>query len=277
MTTSLSERILATPSAYAKANLLYVQEIGTLKSLKPHVSRREKLESYLFFTVTEGRGFVTTAGITRPVRAGDCIWLNCRDPYSHESSADAPWTLQWVHFNGEQADKLYQLYTEKEGSVIFTPSTCTPYTEILQSLYRIQQQKSALSDLEIHKFLTDLVIQIFKDTLQDDSSMDIPEKFIAIRNYIEENHTRKVSLDELSECFYISKYHLLREYQRLFGITVSVDLTMKRLAHAKKMLRFSDESIESIALTCGFQTASYFIKVFKQYENLTPLEYRKKW
>lgn len=277
MATSASERILATPSTYAKSNLLYVQEIGTLKSLKPHISRREKLESYLFFTITEGHGFVTVAGITRPVRAGDCIWLNCRNPYSHESSAEDPWTLQWVHFNGIQANNLYQLYTEKEGPVIYTPSTCTPYTEILQNLYRTQQQKSALSDLESHKFLTDLVTRIFKDTLQDDSISDIPEKFISIRNYIEENHTRKVSLDELSEHFYISKYHLLREYQRLFGITVSADLTLKRLAHAKRMLRFSAESVENIALACGFQTASYFIKVFKQYENLTPLEYRKKW
>ena len=277
MATSVSERILATPSAYAKANLMYVQEIGTLKSLKPHVSRREKLESYLFFMVTEGNGFVTVSGTTRAVRAGDCIWLNCRHPYSHESSADAPWSLQWVHFNGSQADTLYRLYTEKEGPAIYTPATLTPYTEILQNLYRIQQQKSALSDLESHKFITDLITRIFKDTMHDDSTADIPEKFIAIRNYIEENHTKKVSLDELSEHFYISKYHLLREYQRLFGITVSVDLTMKRLAHAKKMLRFSDESIETIALACGFQTASYFIKVFKQYENLTPLEYRKKW
>ncbi len=277
MATSASERILATPSAYAKDNCLYVQEIGTLKSLKPHVSRREKLESYLFFLVTEGSGFVTVNNTSRAVKAGDCIWLNCRNPYSHESSADAPWSLQWVHFNGSQANSFYELYAEKEGPVIYTPSSTAPYTEILQNLYRIQQQKGPLSDLESHKFLTDLVTLIFKDTMQDTSATAIPEKFVAIRSYIEEHHDKKLSLDHLAEHFFISKYHLLREYQRLFGITVTGDLTMKRLAHAKNLLRFSDESVESIALACGFQTSSYFIKVFKQYENLTPLEYRKKW
>ncbi len=277
MATSVSERILATPSAYAKDNFMYVQEIGTLKSLKPHISRREKLESYLFFLVTEGSGFVTVNNISRPVRTGDCIWLNCRNPYSHESSAESPWSLQWVHFNGMQADSFYNLYTEKEGPVIYTPSSTSAYTEILQSLYRVQQQKEALSDLESHKFLTDLVTQIFKDTLQDASAAAIPEKFTAIRSYIEENHSKKLTLDQLSEHFFISKYHLLREYQRLFGVTVTTDLTLKRLAHAKKMLRFSVESIENIAISCGFQTSSYFIKVFKQYENMTPLEYRKKW
>lgn len=277
MATSESQRILATPSAYAKANLLYVQETGTLKSLKPHVSKREKLESYLFFLVAAGKGSITTDGITRQIQAGDCVWLDCKSPYSHESSADAPWSLEWVHFNGSSVNSFYGLFTQKNNSAIYTPASLHPYTEILQSLYRIQQQKDSLSDLETHKLLTNLVTQILKDTLQEASVKEIPEKFVAIRNYIEENHVRKLSLDELSAHFFISKYHLLREYQRLFGISVSMELTLRRLAHAKRLLRFSDESIESIALTCGFQTSSYFIKVFKHYENLTPLEYRKKW
>lgn len=46
---TLSDRILVTPSSYARNHYLYVQEVGTLKSLQPHISRREKLESYLFF------------------------------------------------------------------------------------------------------------------------------------------------------------------------------------------------------------------------------------
>ena len=45
---SRSNRILATPSAYAQKHYLYVQEIGTLTSTEPHVSSRENLSSYLF-------------------------------------------------------------------------------------------------------------------------------------------------------------------------------------------------------------------------------------
>ena len=44
-----SERMLHTPSGYAKKNLSYVQEIGRLQSLKAHSSIRENLESYLLF------------------------------------------------------------------------------------------------------------------------------------------------------------------------------------------------------------------------------------
>ena len=36
-----SRRILYTPSAFARSNLLHLQEIGSLTAQRPHVSRRE--------------------------------------------------------------------------------------------------------------------------------------------------------------------------------------------------------------------------------------------
>ena len=277
MSKSSSERILVTPSSYTKSHYLYVQETGTLKSLEPHISQREKLESYLFLIVTEGSGTVTFRGIPFAIHAGDCVWLDCKEPYSHESSPVDPWTLRWVHFYGVQAPAFYKLYAEKDGPVVFTPANLAPYTDCLQTLYHLQQQKDTLSDLLTHKHLTDLIAQIFSDTFHTSEDTSIPKKFWDINHYIEQHYAEKITLDDLSEIFFISKYHLLREYQRFFGTTIQNDLTVRRLTHAKSMLRFSGESVENIALLCGFQTSSYFIKVFKRFESLTPLEYRRKW
>ena len=51
MAKSTSNRIIATPSSYAKEHYLYIQEVGTLQSIEPHISRRQDLNSYLFFIV----------------------------------------------------------------------------------------------------------------------------------------------------------------------------------------------------------------------------------
>ncbi len=277
MPNSTSERILVTPSAYTKKHYLYAQEIGTLTSSHPHLSQREQLDSYLFFIVTEGSGTVTIQGEAFPVKAGDCVWLNCLTPYSHKSNLHDPWTLKWVHFNGFQLPSFYQLYIEKGGLSVYTPLSLTAYTELLQTIYRLHQTPEALTDLLSHKHLTDLITLIFADAFHKDTATAIPQKFLDIREYIETNYTDKLTLDLLAEQFFISKYHLHREYQKLFGTTITNAISIKRLSHAKSLLRFSGESIENIALTCGFQTASYFIKVFKKYEGLTPLEYRRKW
>ena len=62
MAKSVSDRVLATPSSYAKSHYLYVQEIGTLTSMEPHISSRENLSSYLFLAVRKGEGYLTYRG-----------------------------------------------------------------------------------------------------------------------------------------------------------------------------------------------------------------------
>ena len=51
-----SDRILYTPTSFAKTVLLYLQEIGSLQAKKPHTSSRTRLSSYLFFCVDSGFG-----------------------------------------------------------------------------------------------------------------------------------------------------------------------------------------------------------------------------
>ena len=78
-------RIIYTPSEFAKTSLLHVQEIGTLQAQKPHVSKREDLDSYLFFMVRSGSGELHYAHNTYPLGVGDCVFIDCRSAYFHET------------------------------------------------------------------------------------------------------------------------------------------------------------------------------------------------
>lgn len=51
-----SSRILYTPSVFARTSLLHLQEVGTLRALRPHTSRRADLVSFLCFVVLSGSG-----------------------------------------------------------------------------------------------------------------------------------------------------------------------------------------------------------------------------
>ena len=278
MAKSASNRIFATPSAYAKSHYLYVQEVGTLQSLEPHISKRQNLNSYLFFVVLEGTGSLSYQSKRHLLSAGDCVWIDCTRPYSHESSAENPWSLMWVHFNGMNASCYYEQFELHGNSFFFHPRSIIPFTEVLNQLYLTQQNKQPLMELSSNKYLTDIITLCYtenKSALLGDSS--IPEKVKQVHLYLQNHYASKINLEELSQLFYISKFHLSREYKKIYGTTIGNQLTYQRLAHAKSMLRFSDDSIEDIALACGFQDAGYFIKVFKKAENMTPLEYRKNW
>ncbi|HIY61367.1 MAG TPA: AraC family transcriptional regulator [Candidatus Eisenbergiella pullistercoris] len=278
MAKSVSDRVLATPSAHARARYLYVQEIGTLTSMEPHISSRENLSSYLFLTVRRGEGYLTYRGKRHFIKTGDCVYINCRNQYAHESTAEHPWTLMWVHFNGNGADDFYQTYQEQERGSIFHPPDPAPFTDSLTALYSLMHEKPSLMELYAHRYLTDLITLCFTggrpEAGQEDS---VSPKLLSVRQYLEEHYMEKITLEELSSRFFISKYHLSREYKKHYGITIGNDLTARRLSHAKSLLRFSDGSIEGIAAACGFSDAGYFIKVFRRSEGMTPLEYRRKW
>lgn len=276
--TTHSNRIITTPSTYAKEHYLYVQEIGTLKSLIPHTSSRKNLNSLLFFAVLEGEGYVTYEGNSLTLRPGDCIWIDCSRPYSHKSSTELPWSLIWVHFWGKEALAFYENYVARGCSYSFRPGNLYSFTNTLTRLYREQSRKDTLTELVSHNYLTDIITSIY---LENDNStsnaLHIPDKFIKIRNYIDENFSSKLELDTIAKEFFISKYHLSREFKRIFGTTIGDYILKQRISKAKSLLRFSETSIDEIAIECGFSDGGYFIKVFKKEENLTPAKYRKLW
>lgn len=278
MAKSFSNRIISTPSQYAREHYLYVQEVGTLQSLEPHISKRQNLNSYLFFAVLDGSGTFSYNGKSHSICAGDCVWLNCAEPYSHESSAEDPWSLMWVHFHGNSAGNYYNTFLQQGNSYVFRPHNLTLFTDVLSQLYQTQQTKSSLMELISNKYITDIITLCFTENRtghKEESSM--PGKLNQIHSYLDEHYADKITLEQLSELFFVSKFHLSREYRKTFGITLLNDLTARRISHAKSMLRFCDDSVESIAQACGFQDVGYFIKVFKKSENMTPLEYRRKW
>lgn len=280
---SSSNRILATPSAYAKANYLFAQEAGTLTSLRPHVSKRERLNSYLIMIVTKGSGFFTYENKKRTLFAGSCVFIDCHSEYSHESSADNPWTLDWIHFDGKDANSWYSSYCSLGFPYLFHPENPEAFSEAILQIHSALSKADALSELNVHFLINHLIHLCFlsgqKETLplSNQPESELTHKLSLAREYIINNCDKPINLDLLSEICYLSKFHLAREYHRFYGVTIVQDITFKRIAKAKSMLRFTGDSIESIALNCGFQDAGYFSKVFRKSEGISPKEYRSKW
>ncbi len=68
-----SERILYTPSSFARGALLHLQEVGSLKALHPHTSMRADLVSYLCFLVLAGEGHLMYEGKQYPLKPIVCL------------------------------------------------------------------------------------------------------------------------------------------------------------------------------------------------------------
>ena len=72
-----------------------------------------------------------------------------------------------------------------------------------------------------------------------------------------------LSIDELAERFYISKYHMMRRFRDETGYTIHGYLTEKRLLLAQQLLEQGVPSGEA-ALRCGYQEYSTFSRAYKK-------------
>lgn len=270
-----SYRILHTPSEFAKENLFYIQEVGYLKSLKSHISKREQLNSYLFLIVLSGKGRLHYREKNYKLTSGDCILINCNYSYSHESSEDDPWELEWVHFNGEHITPYMTYYETEHNDVVFRTDTPKDYTTIIEACLRLEKKKDISSEFMISKLLTDLLtLSVMKKVARENNSSS---KMNLVKEYIDKHFQEKISLSSVSDELYISKHYLAREFKKAYGITIGDYITIKRITYSKELLRFTKKSIEEISVLCGIADTNYFTKVFKKLEDCTPTDYRRKW
>lgn len=277
--TVTSDRILYTPSAFAKTSLFYLQEIGTLTANRAHTSRRTNLDSYLFFVVLSGGGQLVYDGVCYELSGGDCVFIDCTKPYSHTTDPAHLWTLSWIHFYGGTLSAIYGKYVTRGGQPVFHPAECEHFIQQHQSIFQTAASDDHTRDMKLNSELAFLLALLMAESWNPEQ-MDGKRKkssMFSVKQYLDEHYNEKIVLDELAERFYINKYYLTRIFKEQYGSSIHAYLRQVRITKAKQMLRFTSEKVETIGRKCGIGEANYFCRIFKKVEGVTPSEYRDKW
>lgn len=97
---------------------------------------------------------------------------------------------------------------------------------------------------------------------------------IKAKEFIQDNLTMDITLDDIAQEVDVSKYHFLRLFKKHTYFSPHVYLMFKRLEQAKKLLQ-QGKNIVDVVYSCGFSDQSHLNKHFKSYVGLTPKVYQK--
>ncbi len=92
---------------------------------------------------------------------------------------------------------------------------------------------------------------------------------------LEKDLTHPWTLNEMAEAMSLSRSSLVEKLRKASGYSPMELLTRLRLLRAKEMLLQDKFSVLQIALKCGFSTSQYFSSVFRKFEGLSPMQYKK--
>lgn len=100
------------------------------------------------------------------------------------------------------------------------------------------------------------------------------ERIVDIMNYLK-NHYKDVTLEELAENFNLSKPYLSKYIKENAGITFQEAVKKARMKKARTMLKESNQTVESIAASVGYENVEHFNRLFKKSYGMTPVQFRR--
>jgi len=92
--------------------------------------------------------------------------------------------------------------------------------------------------------------------------------------YIENNYSKDISLDDISQELNLSTYYFSKLFKEEKGENFVEFLTETRIEKAKELMKDSSKSIKEISSSCGYSDPNYFSRIFKKYTGQTPTEYK---
>ncbi len=93
--------------------------------------------------------------------------------------------------------------------------------------------------------------------------------------FLSANYQKPLSLSDAAEHVHLNPAYFSRRFREVTGSTFREYLTGVRVEEAKRLLRGTDYTLADISLAAGFDSQSYFTKVFKERTGFTPRQYRE--
>lgn len=237
--------------------------------------KRRDYDTYLLLLTTSGQGKLQYHGKKYELNSGSLLFINCNDPHTYHTVSSEPWQMTWIHFIGNATAAFYkQIYTNS-GPVIALSSYVAQFVnETILSIIRSKQNCDYLFDYESSDLLSSLMHKLIMHIVAP--TADKGQLYVAEAiDYIRANYKKDISLSDIADAVHLSKYYFSTQFKTITGFSPYDYLVRHRIAKSKSLLATSDDTISAIAAKVGFNSTSNYISTFKQYENTTPLKYRK--
>lgn len=121
-----------------------------------------------------------------------------------------------------------------------------------------------------------LVSAANKMTKSKNITEGMEERTVEIMNYIQ-NHYADVTLDVLADTFNLSKPYLSKYIKEKSGMTFQDAVKKARMKKARRLLKETNQTVESIAASVGYENVEHFNRLFKKAYDMTPVQFRRQY
>lgn len=176
-------------------------------------------------------------------------------------------SLSAISMASFQIDVLNVLYTYLKSKEILP-------NKLFQSNNYHVLSHVACKSVEEMKLYLKYVINTANDYLEASTSeQSVAER---LKKYVDQHYTEDIHTSDIADVFFIDSDYGSKLFKKQFGISFKNYIIQKRIETSKQLLIHTDLSINAVSINVGYENYSYFTRLFKKIEGITPTEYRIK-
>ena len=235
---------------------------------KRQVFSKHVHEGYTIGVIEKGAQRFFRSGSNHIAGENSIILVNADDVHTGESATEGGWSYKAIYPTPEHFALISEDLVGGRSLIPYFKDSVINDNKIANQLRLICQQiEDGASTLLIETLIYSTLLSL---AAKHGRSLELPKnigtnrsKLELAKSFIEEYPEVDISLDSLANIAGCSKFHFIRQFGKIFGISPHAYQVQARLIKAKMLLK-AGTSIANTASDCGFHDQSHFTRHFKK-------------
>jgi len=247
------------------------------KAIRHFVQRNQGAPAELLIVCIAGSGRVRmNGGDALLIKPGDVVWLPALVPHCYESDPADPWTIEWVHFEGDEvAAWREKIFGQETGPLCRLPVDRAGELALDRLHAILENGYSELNLIEAATALRFSLGVLARRRQQAGATWSAQSRVAASVEHLRSSWMHLHRLDEIAAQAGVSPSHYSTLFRKQTGFSPLDFILRQRVQHAASLLATTTDSIAAIASAVGYEDAYYFSRCFHKVMGCSPRAYRK--
>ncbi|MFM1946882.1 MAG: hypothetical protein RL207_1165 [Bacteroidota bacterium] len=235
--------------------------------------------------IVSGSGYRIVGNSHEHFSSGDLVLLGSNLPHTWWGKKEdgSPSEAIVIQFSSEFMEPFLKLNEGQAIKELLAKSakgirfeTDITMVEKLHSLSKMKELSSILSLLSLLQDLTEIPAEnLCADSYHNVISKKFETRINKVCTYIQNHYSESISLKQVSDLVFMSESNFCKFFKKATSTTFSDYLNDLRINEACHLLLYSEDTVSKIAQDCGFESLSYFNRVFLRKKQMSPTVFRK--
>lgn len=245
--------------------------------------RRTDAGHAIFQYTLRGQGRFELDGQMSELTPGRAFFVTVPSAHRYYYGGDGgePWEFVYINAKGEDAARMWARIISLHGPVAQLARDSLALVRFWE-LYRAVSVERVSDPAALSALLYNWVLSLLAPAAAgpadaadggSDGALAVTER---AKRYIRDNCALPLTLQDIADHCGVSRPYLCRLFQRREAVSPLEYVRRRRVEAAVTLLRRTDLPVREIAAQCGFDSPSYFGKVFRAYLSVSPGEYRSR-